>query len=65
MHGLKTKIGCIIVALSAIVHLFKQTIGLSMFMVGVAVAIYGLYDRGNRNNSDLRQRIKKPMVRNI
>jgi hypothetical protein len=41
MHGQKTKIGCIIIFLAAIINYFIPLIGQSLFMAGVALAFYG------------------------
>lgn len=74
LDGHKTKIGCVVMLIAAGLGFFYYTISLPIFMIGVAIAFYGLYDRNNRNtdaqikvsinNTDsLKSRFKKPMLR--
>jgi hypothetical protein len=64
IHGFKTKIGCVVMLVAAVVCLARVPAGLALFMAGTALAFYGLYDRRQRDIHELRQRTKKPMLRN-
>jgi hypothetical protein len=64
VHGRKTKIGCAVMVIAAILRAFALPGGEALFMLGVALAFFGLYDRRQRDIHELRQRTKKPMLRN-
>lgn len=76
LDGKKTKAGAVIVALAgALVHL-SLAWAFTALCVGLALALYGLYDRQNKNSgsqgrqiaahvAELSRRIKKPLLRSV
>jgi len=63
IHGYKTKVSAIGMALSAGLVWLHLLAGLSLFMASSAVAFYGVYDRNARNHDEMKKRTKKPMLR--
>lgn len=55
LSGYKTKIGCTVILGGAVTHHYFPAWGVEIFMVGVAIAFYGVHFRVRR--------VKKAMLR--